>query len=469
MRGADIQQICPGHMVAYNVIFAGETGHGKSSLINFLVKQHVSKTSGDMLGVTSETQRYIFLQENSVYRLWDTPGFNEGSRGTISTQDAGKALESLFKELYSRDGVHLLVFCFRFTKAITNGLQGVYDSILSCIHDKSVPVVAVVTHADEMRHEPNAWWKRIIGECVERRMKFVDYASVCTIQGPTTQMADERRKDVDDMWKLMKRHARQLSPARVEDGKVINIILFGEAGVGKSSVVNLIAGNNVIKPNGNAMTSTLSSTEHRFPVGSHSFRIWDTVGFDQPDIGSQGFIPAIGKAYKLIHEVTEAGGINLLLFCLRGSRVTMTVQSNYRLFYEVLCDKKVPIGLVITYLEHEDDMEDFWRRNENTLTQFGIKSVGHACVTGLPHLHKQYQLSRLAVLGLLTDCDHFGRYTMPSEDWITRVAKGLTSFVRVGERMPTGKRLTKALVKRCGLSEELAERLRKQLEGGKSE
>ncbi|KAG6331550.1 hypothetical protein ID866_7542 [Astraeus odoratus] len=253
----------------------------------------------------------------------------------------------------------------------------------------------------------------------------------------------------------------------VDYASVINIILFGQTGVGKSSVVNLIAGKNVAGVGGDAMICTMNSAKHEFAVGSHSFRIWDTVGFDEPDISSQGFIPAIGKAYQLIREVTGAGGINLLLFCMRGSRVTVTTQSNYRLFYEVLCDKKVPIGLVITHLEHEDDMEDFWRKNEDALTQFGIKSVGHACITGLPHAHEKYQLSRLVILGLLTDCDHFGRYTMPPEDWLTRVIKGLTLFVRVGERVPTGKRLTKALVKRCKLPEEVAEQLRKQLEDGR--
>ncbi|KIK27900.1 hypothetical protein PISMIDRAFT_145192 [Pisolithus microcarpus 441] len=155
----------------------------------------------------------------------------------------------------------------------------------------------------------------------------------------------------------------------------INIILFGETGVGKSSVVNLIAGRTVAEVSPDVEGCTLQSKEYKFDVGSIRVSIWDTVGLEEPEVGVDGYIPAIEKAWLLIKRLREAGGVDLLLFCIRANRVTMTTQSNYRLFYEVLCGQQVPIALVITHLEREVDMEDWWTRNHKSIEKYGIKEV----------------------------------------------------------------------------------------------
>ncbi|KIK27898.1 hypothetical protein PISMIDRAFT_674209, partial [Pisolithus microcarpus 441] len=137
----------------------------------------------------------------------------------------------------------------------------------------------------------------------------------------------------------------------------LNIILFGETGVGKSSVINLIAERSVAEVSPDADGCTMNSTDYQFTIGSRKITIWDTVGLEEPQMGINGYYTAIVKAYSLIQKLSKAGGVDLLLFCIRGNRVTATTQSNYRLFYEVLCDKQVPIALVITHLEREHKME----------------------------------------------------------------------------------------------------------------
>ncbi|KAI6044896.1 P-loop containing nucleoside triphosphate hydrolase protein [Pisolithus marmoratus] len=436
-------------MVAYNIVFAGETGVGKSSLINLLFDLEVSPTSNDILGVTEGRKRFIAVRDSLVYRLWDTPGFNEGTQGNILTHQAMKELETLFKELESADGVHLLVFCFRFTKYFTTGLQRVFESVIASIHGIQVPIVAAVTHADEMRQAPEDWWN-IMPAYLLWRMKTI------------LLMPGRRRKAKDDMWQLIKGHATPLLQGESLP-KEVNVILFGQTGVGKSSVVNLIAGEPVAEVSPDADGCTMSSTEYQFVVGAHDFRIWDTVGLEEPAVGMNTYLDAVLKALQLIRRVAAAGGVNLLLFCMPGRRVTRTAQSNYRLFYEILCESKVPIGLVITNLEREKDMENWWTRNEKALYDFGIKSVGHACVTGLPYHPKQYALSRAAIYGLLTDCDRFGKYIMPLDDWFRRVVKNMRSLV-MGGSLPKGEKLTQALSTRGGLKEDDARRLKKYLE-----
>ncbi|KAI5983713.1 P-loop containing nucleoside triphosphate hydrolase protein, partial [Pisolithus albus] len=139
----------------------------------------------------------------------------------------------------------------------------------------------------------------------------------------------------------------------------LNIILFGETGVGKSSVINLIAGRPVAEVSSDVDSCTMDMECFQFTIGSKKITIWETVGPEKPQVGY-----AITKAHWLITKLTDAGGVDLLLFCIRGNKVTATALSNYGFFYEVLCNKQVPVALVITHVEREYRMEDWWTRNE---------------------------------------------------------------------------------------------------------
>lgn len=187
----------------------------------------------------------------------------------------------------------------------------------------------------------------------------------------------------------------------------------------------------------------MNSTEYRFEMGAHDFRIWDTAGLEEPEVGVNGYLTAIAKALQLIRRLAAAGGVSLLLLCMQGEKVTGAARSNYRLFYEMLCGRCVPVGLVITHLEREDNMEKWWEKNEKTLDRYGVKSV-----------------SRAAIYGLLTDCDHSGKYTMPPHIWFRRVARNMKSLV-MGGSLPKGEKLTQALITRCGLKEADAGELRR--------
>ncbi|KAG6331553.1 hypothetical protein ID866_7538 [Astraeus odoratus] len=242
----------------------------------------------------------------------------------------------------------------------------------------------------------------------------------------------------------------------------INIILFGETGVGKSSVVNLIAGRTVAEVSPDVEGCTMQSKEYRFDVDSTRVSIWDTVGLEEPEMGVNGYLPAIEKAWQLIRRLREVGGVDLLLFCIRGNRVTMTTQSNYRLFYEVLCGQQVPIALVITHLEREVNMEDWWTRNKKSIEKYGIKCAGHACVTGIPDNRGpdgKYGRSKKAIRDLLRQHDGTGRYTMPEGDWLAKLIKGLKLFTGDKAGIPKGKQLEKALIKRCGLDTDAVQRI----------
>ncbi|KAG1856375.1 P-loop containing nucleoside triphosphate hydrolase protein [Suillus subalutaceus] len=162
-----------------------------------------------------------------------------------------------------------------------------------------------------------------------------------------------------------------------------NIILFGETGAGKSSIINLMAGQQIAHISPDSYRCTMDWTEYpiTFEDGTR-YNMFDTIGLEEPRLQTADYLTAISNAYGLINTLKErARGVDLLLFCIRGGRVTSTMQSNYRLFFEFLCEEKVPLVLVVTNLERESRMEDWYTRNVGHLEEHNIRSAGHACIT----------------------------------------------------------------------------------------
>jgi len=160
-----------------------------------------------------------------------------------------------------------------------------------------------------------------------------------------------------------------------------NIILFGEAGSGKSSLVNMIVGNDVAKVSGSAQGCTFKNEAYEATIGDRRFVIYDTAGLNE---GDQGRIPhwkAIQELYTLIRRLD---GVSLLIYCMRG-RVKENARASWILFNKVICGGKVPIIAVVTGLEtysHPDD----WKSKENlgVLQRNGMKPKEVGCIVSFP-------------------------------------------------------------------------------------
>ncbi|KAI9572095.1 hypothetical protein HD554DRAFT_1628386 [Boletus coccyginus] len=250
----------------------------------------------------------------------------------------------------------------------------------------------------------------------------------------------------------------------------INVVLFGETGVGKSSVINLIARKEVAKVSSDVNGCTMQSTRYDIPFDDMNFCIFDTIGLEEPQMGVNGYLKAIERAYELIMKLGAAGGIHLLLFCMRGGRITATTQSNYRLFCECLCNTKVPIALVFTGLEREVEMEDWWTRNKTHIEHYGIKSDGHACITAvqdeIPGEDLKYMESQKRIRELLKTCALKNEAFQPEpHSWFAKLGKGMKSFIEK-HKNPKRRDVMRVLTHRCKLDPETARRIAEMMEKG---
>ncbi|KIK44218.1 hypothetical protein CY34DRAFT_32210, partial [Suillus luteus UH-Slu-Lm8-n1] len=184
-----------------------------------------------------------------------------------------------------------------------------------------------------------------------------------------------------------------------------NIVLFGQAGAGKSSLVNLMAGNNEAGTSNDMKSCTLQWKQYPIQFGGKSYNVFDTVGLEEPQLGLQQYLDAVENAYTLIQNLERQGGIDLLLFCMRAGRLTTTLQTNYRLFHEFLCDKKVPVVAVITYLETEvGDMDAWWTRNSDVFREREVHVAGHACITAIQgNYPERYGQSRTTIRSVVKE------------------------------------------------------------------
>src|ERR1700691_3918235 len=128
-----------------------------------------------------------------------------------------------------------------------------------------------------------------------------------------------------------------------------DVVVFGEAGVGKSSVINMLARRLVAQPSSGAKGCTFQCQKHPVDIDKipKSVNLWETSGLNGEE-GESAAKQAIINLLELIRSWEN--GISLLVYCVRGPRVKESTVHNYQIFYQALCQEKVPIVLVVTGL-----------------------------------------------------------------------------------------------------------------------
>ncbi|KAG1851121.1 hypothetical protein F4604DRAFT_1934130 [Suillus subluteus] len=242
------------------------------------------------------------------------------------------------------------------------------------------------------------------------------------------------------------------------------IVLFGEAGAGKSSLINLMAGEELAPTSPDMQRCTIQWKEYTVGFGGDSYRVFDTVGLEEPQLGIKEYLESVENTYRLIKELDRKGGVDLLLFCIRPGNIITTIQRNYRLFHEFLCEKKTPVVLAITSLERERRMEDWWERNKRTFDKYQIQVAGHACITTTNRLgsrHRDlYEESRITIRNLATNftADEQKQAWMGGDNLFVSLVRKPKELLAGGSHVKK-KDLVPHLMERCGMSRDVARQL----------
>ncbi|KAG2053033.1 hypothetical protein BDR06DRAFT_936877 [Suillus hirtellus] len=443
----------PHHPDTFNVVICGESGSGKSSLVNLIAEANMAVTSCDAMGctITTNVHEVSILNETSKVKLFDTVGLNEGLRGTVPDKEARRILKKLLRTLTEQGDLHLVMYCVRGEREI-RPLRRNYDLIRSQVKGK-VPIVLVVTSLESYQPEMEDWWRINERTISKLGMTFTGHACITTATMTGPMFVQRRTQSHNAVCELIKQCRLSNNTGR---NKYPNIVIFGQAGAGKSSLVNLIAGENVAKP------SVRSKWEkYRVEFSGGSYNIFDTIGLEEPQKGILRYLDAVENAHSLIHTLEKQGGIDLLMFCIRAGRLTAALQNNYRLFNEFLCEKKIPIVLVITYLENEvGEMDDWWKRNQDTFRDQEFYVDGHACITAIrgncPERHEQ---SRITIHKLIKEftADGQKRTWRGGEDLKVSLMQKLRGLV--SGKLHSKDNIALRLNKRCGLTPNVAKQL----------
>ncbi|KAG1902381.1 uncharacterized protein F5891DRAFT_1143407 [Suillus fuscotomentosus] len=485
-----------------NIVLFGPGGAGKSSLVNLMAGEYVAETSDDVKPCTLKWEEHHVKIADDSYNIFDTIRVAAPQLGIPQYLDAVENAHGLIQKLEKKGGIDLLMFCMR-AGPPTDALLSNYRLFNEFLCEKKVPIVIVITWLEDEVGEMDAWWTRNKFFFHDKEFHVDGHACITAIRGNCPERHEQSRTTIyklvkeftadgqkrtwkggDNILVLLMQKLRELlsGKSRSKDivprlikkcglspdvakhrNKNINIVLFGQGGAGKSSLVNLMAGEYVAKTSSDVTRCTLKWEEYPVKFDGASYNIFDTVGLEEPQLGIPQYLDAVENTHTLIQKLERQGGIDLLIFCMRAGRLTATIQSNYRLFNEFLCEKKVPIVMVITYLENEvGEMDAWWKRNQETLRHQEFHVDGHACITAIrgnfPERHEQ---SGNIVRKLVKEVTAGGqkRARKPGGDELFMSLMQKLRGLLLGKPRSKKDKIVPRLIKRCGLSPDVAKQL----------
>ncbi len=219
----------------------------------------------------------------------------------------------------------------------------------------------------------------------------------------------------------------------------IRVLVFGSTGTGKTSLCNTLTGEHQRVSNSANGVTFQSSTFAPFKYKGSDVIVVDTIGLNESDKGTVSSGDAITALINLLKESKK--GYNLLIQVMRMPRITKDVVNNYKFFYDVVSQRKIPIVLVVTGCENEEPMSKWVVENkaafstneleysEILATCFAVGGRFESIFSGLRNESKELvidaigKFSTLSPVTLYKDEFQFIRVLKRSWNWFCDTAK----------------------------------------------
>ena len=156
-------------------------------------------------------------------------------------------------------------------------------------------------------------------------------------------------------------------------GGVNRILVIGQTGAGKSSLINLLAGKKMAAVCDSAKGCTFKFEMYQVEYDGGFFELIDTVGLNE---GSNGTVTQKDAMKMLIKFIKgNRRGFNCVLFVMPKGRLTDSFEKNHMLFYRTLLDGNTPALLFVGHCEADEPTDKWFQDLDN---QIALQPYGFA-------------------------------------------------------------------------------------------
>jgi len=207
-----------------------------------------------------------------------------------------------------------------------------------------------------------------------------------------------------------------------------NVLVLGNSGVGKSTLINAIVGDEVAKTGRGTEGTTDRLEIYESTDPSVLFNVVDSVGFEPSSMKRKKAINAVKRWSK---ENLKSGGqekaINVCLFCVDGTSSKIFDQTIDSMVKAVSVWKGVPIIVVITKSYSEVEREQNIELVQEAISKNKTKDLGKWIYSIIPVVAKVY----------------------PINDDVAAVPFGIDTLIEsINSAMPTGKEKSKEIIEK---------------------
>ena len=136
---------------SFSILIIGETGSGKSTLVNNLLGEQVAEVGYGVESETSTIKEYSSTIQGIPVTLLDTPGLQDS--GNTETNDVDSRVLGEIKSIIEGKSISVIIFCFRIT-ATRRCRQTIED--FKKYHEIGIPwnkAVVALTFTDRLRDD----------------------------------------------------------------------------------------------------------------------------------------------------------------------------------------------------------------------------------------------------------------------------------------------------------------------------